>query len=401
MSAQASPSVLLAVGEPKPENAEVVGVWILSPGPGDTVPSIATRTTVERWQHSFRLLPTSARYDVTVGSRPASVGGELIVVEGDGVMDPDALELACEQPLAPSEVMFFDSGAHGKAPLIRIGASRVNDVLEHVEQAPNSLDELGLDGEDAICFEVPGGYFRRHVREDGVSEVEWGLLSRLQWRPGGLVARYVNRPISLRISRVLLHTWVTPNQVSVFAAVVGLVGVIAFLLPGNWAIAGAVLLQINSILDGIDGELARIRFRQSSFGAYLDSVLDEILNTALLAATGYYLFARGAGDHYLWMGAVGGVANFAYAAVHWHCKSRHGLGFYWWWEAYKPRKQVQRSTSWYAYFKKLFIKESIYFLYIPATVLGLLPVVVWASFVSGAVVSVLLSLHIFVVRARW
>jgi phosphatidylglycerophosphate synthase len=390
------------VGEPQEESAALVSVWILSPARADTVPKVATRAMPDRWRRTFGVLPTSARYVVTEGLAPAGVAGELVVVEGDGVMDPDALELACEQPLAPTGVMFFESTTHGTAPVLRIGASRVRDVLDRAGPAPASLDDLGLEDDPAaVRRELDQGYFRRRVRERDVSAVEWGLLSRLQWRPGGLVARYLNRPISLRISRRLLHTPVTPNQVSVFAAGIGLAGVIAFLLPGSWAVVGAVLLQVNSVIDGVDGELARMRLAQSTFGAYLDSVLDELLNTALLAATGYHLFARGAGDHYLWMGAVGGFANLAYAAAHWHCKSRHGLGFYWWWEAYKPRKQVQRSTSWYAYFKKLFIKESIYFFYIPATVAGGLPVVVWAAFVSGVVVSVLLVLHVFVVRARW
>ena len=283
-----------------------------------------------------------------------------------------------------------------------VGSSRVRAFLEQANPEATTFEQLGIDVSDG-WKPLPTAYFHRRVREADVPTVEWGLMSRLQWRPGGLVARYINRPVSLRVSRLLLHTSVTPNQVSVVAAVIGAIGVAGFLVPTSpvYPITGAVLLQVNSVLDGIDGELARTRLQESRFGAYLDSVLDEILNTALLAATGYYLAAKGAGDHYLWMGAVGGIANFAYAAVHWHCKSRHGLGFYWWWEAYKPRKKVQRSTSWYAYFKKLFIKESIYFLYIPATILGLLPAVVWASFGSGAVVLVLLTLHIGVVRARW
>jgi len=360
----------------------------------------------ERWRHTFARLPTNATYVVTEGTPPnASAGRELIVVESDGVMDPEAVETACEVPIEADEVALFVSPAHGIAPLMRVGGARSEALLQHGDPGASTLEALGIDtsGDAGAGRALSRAYFRRRVRVPDVRAAEWGLLSRLQWRPGGLVARYVNRPISLRISRLLLHTPITPNQVSVAAAVIGAAGVAGFLVPGSraWAIAGAVLLQVNSIVDGIDGELARTRLQESTFGAYLDSVLDEVLNTALLAATGFYLAARGDGDHYLWMGVVGGVANFAYAAVHWHCKGRHGLGFYWWWEAYKPRKQVQRSTSWYAYFKKLFIKESIYFLYIPATVLGLLPAVVWAAFGSGTVVVVLLAVHILVVRARW
>lgn len=392
-----------AVGEPRAERAEAVDVWIIPPPPGEHAPSVGTRSLPDRWKNTFNSLPTASRYDLWDGMPPERANRDLIVVEADGVMDPDAVEMACEWPLEPDAVLLFESNVHGLAPLMRVGARRSRQVLDDSDKCAPDIEALiHLVGTAPERVVLPDGYMHRRVRDSDVDAAEWGLLARLQWRPGGLIARYVNRPVSLRISRLLLHTRVTPNQVSMFAAVVGLVGVVALLLPGRWpAVLGALLLQANSIIDGIDGELARIRCRQSEFGAFLDSVLDETLNTALLAATGYYIFARGAGDHYLWMGVVGAVGNFAYAAVHWHCKVRHGLGFYWWWDAYKPRKQMQRSTSLYAYFKKLFIKESIYFLYIPATLLGLLPVVVWAAFGSGVAVLVLLAAHIFVVRARW
>lgn len=393
---------LLSVGGPKSGRARIVDVWVLSPPRDVPVPHVATKLLPLRWRYAFDRLPIDATYEVSEGKpRMASADRELVVVEGDGVLDPEAIERACETPLEPDDVAWFESDEHGLAPLVRVGSERARALRRDASPEATTLEELGIDG--GARRPLSPGYFHRHVREADVTSVEWGLLARLQWRPGGLVARYVNRPISLRMSRFLLHRSITPNQVSVVAAVIGAIGVAGFLIPGSrrWAVAGAVLLQLNSIIDGIDGELARTRLQESRFGAYLDSVLDEILNASLLAATGYNLAASGAGVHYFWMGIVASVANFAYAAVHWHCKSRHGLGFYWWWEAYKPRKEVQRSTSWYAYFKKLFIKESIYFLYIPITILGLLPGVVWAAFGTGAVVLVLLGLHIGVVRARW
>jgi hypothetical protein len=87
--------------------------------------------------------------------------------------------------------------------------------------------------------------------------------------------------------------------------------------------------------------------------------------------------------------------------VHWHCKWRHGLGFYWWFEAYKPRKQVQRSTSWFAYFKKLFWKESYLLLFFLAALADVVEGLMWPSAVAGAVVWALLFVHVAVKRARW
>jgi len=43
----------------------------------------------------------------------------------------------------------------------------------------------------------------------------------------------------------------------------------------GWNIIGGLLVQLSSIVDGIDGSLARLKGMTSTFGGFLDSVLDR------------------------------------------------------------------------------------------------------------------------------
>lgn len=111
----------------------------------------------------------------------------------------------------------------------------------------------------------------------------------------GVVARYINKKISFRLTRYLLvYLPFTPNMVTLFAGLVGLYG--AFLIstgqPNN-VLMGFLLAQIQSILDGCDGELARVRFQQTAIGEWLDTIVDDFLNVALVLAIGVALWRRG------------------------------------------------------------------------------------------------------------
>ncbi len=97
----------------------------------------------------------------------------------------------------------------------------------------------------------------------------------------GPVSRYLNRPISTRLSMTLAHLPIHPNAVSLLAFLVALGA--AWGLGFGMAILGAILVHVSSILDGIDGEIARLQARASPAGALLDGVLDRLADAALVA----------------------------------------------------------------------------------------------------------------------
>ena len=96
----------------------------------------------------------------------------------------------------------------------------------------------------------------------------------------GVVSRHLNRRISRPIARLLSHTPVTPNQVSLASLLVAVAAFFSFSF--GYYIAGALLAQTSSIVDGIDGDLARLRDMTSAFGGFMDSILDRYADALII-----------------------------------------------------------------------------------------------------------------------
>ncbi len=108
----------------------------------------------------------------------------------------------------------------------------------------------------------------------------------------GFVARYINRRLSVRISRILACTRVSPNTISVVSFILCLAGALLFGFGKyTWTIMAGFLVQIASVVDGCDGEIARLKFRSSPFGGWFDTILDRYGDVAIAAGItfGYWL----------------------------------------------------------------------------------------------------------------
>ena len=146
------------------------------------------------------------------------------------------------------------------------------------------------------------------------------LLDGLVKDTEGFMSRHFERKVSLAVSRVLAATPVTPNQMTLFSVAIGLGGALFFLSSGPaFQTAGALLFLLHSILDGCDGELARLKFQESRFGGVLDFWGDNVVHAAVFScmALGWSRPADGAvGPLVLGALAVGGTlasATWVYA----------------------------------------------------------------------------------------
>ena len=107
----------------------------------------------------------------------------------------------------------------------------------------------------------------------------------------GFVSRFFNRPISRRITSVLLKFPIHPSTWTISIFVLPLIACV-FLVRGNYVsiVIGAAIFQAFSILDGCDGEIARAKNLESKFGERLDYFCDFV--SSLL-----YVLALGLGLH--------------------------------------------------------------------------------------------------------
>lgn len=114
----------------------------------------------------------------------------------------------------------------------------------------------------------------------------------------GFVSRFLNRPISRRITSFLLKFPIHPNAWTISIFVLPLIASV-FLVRGDYVsvVIGAAIFQVFSILDGCDGEIARAKNLESKFGERLDYFCDFL-------ASLIYVLALGLGLHHSAEGIV-------------------------------------------------------------------------------------------------
>ena len=113
----------------------------------------------------------------------------------------------------------------------------------------------------------------------------------------GLVSRYINRPISRSLSRAVLRIpGVAPIHGTMAALIIG-IAMAGFLFFGgpSGVVIGAMLFQAASVIDGVDGEIARATHRSSQAGARLDTLCDAATNLAFIAGLTFNLWQQGEG----------------------------------------------------------------------------------------------------------
>jgi len=115
-----------------------------------------------------------------------------------------------------------------------------------------------------------------------------------EWRKpkptDGLVSKYINRRLSTRITAFIINKGinVTPNQITILSLLTALITA-AIIWLGH-PIIGGLMVEVASIVDGIDGELARAKGITSRLGGFLDAMMDRLADISIIVAITYYAF---------------------------------------------------------------------------------------------------------------
>lgn len=219
------------------------------------------------------------------------------------------------------------------------------------------------------------------------SESDAKIAERALWldcrKPlDGMVSRHLNRYMSLFISRLLAPTGIMPNHISVFTFSLGiLAGVLAALGgPVNFLLAG-IVFQLNSVIDGCDGELARVRYQFSVLGEWLDTLSDDLSDVFFWLGLGWgasrsYGGPLGADARvWWWFGLLAVVGKLLSMVVYyrWLIANKRGdlLAFTWSFDAeHEDVSLLSRTLKLLKYFAK---KDFIVFAAMLLGFLGWLP----------------------------
>jgi phosphatidylglycerophosphate synthase len=247
------------------------------------------------------LVGTEAR-GLSTAPGPSATYHRVVVVPVNVVPQKRWLRALLEVPLA-RDTLYADP-ALGAAV---VETQRLDAVTVAVGGADTGdrLERLAKGFERATLAPDPTGATAVRDVADGRRAERW-LYRSLIKQNEGFMSRHFERRISMAVTRRLVDTSVTPNVMTLVSVAIGLAGAVCFLSAAPaWQLTGALLFLLHSILDGCDGELARLKFLESRSGAVLDFWGDNIVHFAVFSAiaVGWALHADSA-----WPLVVGAVA---------------------------------------------------------------------------------------------
>jgi phosphatidylglycerophosphate synthase len=219
-----------------------------------------------------------------IGQLASEIDGHLVLMAGDRVYHPSLHKRVAEWD-GPGDALTLmtDCETVGICSLSRKASS---DLARRYPTVAGSPEDI-----------LSGLSMAHYMESEEVTEDKWQRVRNEQQRrlaerkldgwlvkpTDGIFAR-TNRRISIPISRRIIPFPITPNMVSLFTLGVSFAAGGFFALGGYWnMLTGAVLSWFSSVLDGCDGEVARLKLQESAFGCWLETVCDNL----------YYLFILG------------------------------------------------------------------------------------------------------------
>ena len=257
-----------------------------------------------------------------------AVGGEpFALVMADHVFSPSLLQRLKQASVEPGEVLVaVDTGLGlaagvdpGDAMKVRITDGCIRAVGKDLAVYDafdvgafvcgpalfDAVEKAAAGGDSSLAGAIQGLADAGVARALPIGDHEWWFdvdtrrdhrngsrhLLRVTGKPlDGAIAARVNRTLSQRVvtpALLTLFPHITPNQVTLIAFAAAVTAATSFALGAP--IAAALLLWLASVLDGSDGEVARLTHRSSPYGGFLDAVLDRAADGIVFTGAGIYL----------------------------------------------------------------------------------------------------------------
>ncbi len=222
----------------------------------------------------------------------------------DGVFDlDDATKVSHHDGVITSigkQINDYDSIDVGLFYMPSWFADRAN---EQIGQEAHSLSQImqSLIGDgDLLSCSVSSLMWQDVDNVDMRSEATRRLVQTVIKKTDGPISRLLNRPLSLATSRLLIRLKVSANMATTMVFLLGFVAAWFASIP-TWtsAIIAGVLFQLSSVWDGCDGEIARLTHSSSKFGAWYDTITDNIRYAAVIVAVGINVYRRTGQSVYL------------------------------------------------------------------------------------------------------
>ena len=254
------------------------------------------------------------RSDFRAWWRSEGASQRVVLADGSTTYNTSLIRQASERN---GESFLALTSANVLAGLYALSSKTLNDIIGHcpmeTTRSLEELDEAIRSSPSVVSVNVSDELWQRLRTEEDRCVAERKLDRWLVKPTDGRYAQ-LNRRMSIAISRQLIKFPITANMVSIFTLGMGIASASFFALGGYWhTLVGALLCLFASILDGCDGEVARLKLLESDFGCWLETGCDYLFYFFLLVGMTIGQWRSSASDaHLVWGGflLMGALASF-------------------------------------------------------------------------------------------
>ena len=247
---------------------------------------------------------------VSVLKAREAVDGPFVLMMSDHLFEPVILSRLRQVPVSPDETVLcvdrnldgiFDMPDATKVQILGDRVVQIDKELDHFDAVDtgiflcgtglfNALEQSITNGDESLSggirllavegnmrtVDIDGAFWMDVDTPEALAQANRRLYSMLTKPTDGFVSRHLNRKISTRITRLLANTPVRPNHISVAAMLLSFLAAWWVSHGDYYHLAlGGLMFQFASILDGSDGEIAKLKFLGSRTGEWFDSVADS------------------------------------------------------------------------------------------------------------------------------
>ena len=222
---------------------------------------------------------------------------------GNLVVDRGSLAKVVQSAGDPGRLVLDARGCGNSLGIFLVGREELPKLVR-VLSSPDHGDETALDRGQGVT-DGRGLPYLVGPEPESIAIAEDGLVAALAAttaKTDGFMARHFDRRLSRLVSRRIARTPLTPNMVTLFNVAIGLVGAYLF-SRGEYGphVAGSLIFLLCVILDGVDGEVARLKLKETVFGRYLDIITDNIVHVALFIGIALGVARKTGNEQYLYV----------------------------------------------------------------------------------------------------
>lgn len=272
----------------------------------------------------------------TSGSRLLEAAGNdyLLFLEDNLVFDPAIFSRLAENlkgldlPLARIEVQGKEGHRQPCPGLLAVRSGTVIDqVLRQLLDGKSLAGiEAGADRGETSAIFLAGFAVAAKDRKSFILARNW-LLQTARKPQDGMVARLINRRISLFLTKYFLYLNIHPIAQSIVTFAAGLLSVFFVGYGRQLLVPGAILFELASIIDGCDGENARLTYRMTRTGQALDITADAVTFVSFFVALPVGLYRTYGERTWLYLGAFALASMVAFYLQLINYARKTGLGY--------------------------------------------------------------------------